>query len=72
MAGQVPSAPRQPGAADTSGSADHDVADEGPDTEPNAAEDLSQFTGAESHPSEPVTRPADAGQGPSKTDPDTQ
>src|SRR2546427_11833495 len=52
----------------------HDAADESPDTNPNATEDLEQFTGADAHSSEPVTRPADAdaGQGPAKTDPDTQ
>ena len=52
----------------------HDAADESPDTNAIATEDLEQFTGADAHSSEPVTRPADAdaGQGPAKTDPDTQ
>ena len=69
------------GAPEASGPGDHhaadeghDAADEGPDTHPVVTEDLEQFTGADAHPSEPVTRPADvdAGQGPAKTDPDTQ
>jgi hypothetical protein len=47
-----------------------------------ATDDLEQFSGAQAHPSEPVTRPAEAPadisavepplQGPEKTDPDTQ
>jgi len=51
-----------------------DAVDETPDRTENATEDVEQFTGADAHPSEPVTRPADAdaGQGPAKTDPDTQ
>jgi len=75
----------QPGAPEASGPVGHDVADEGADTdamdevETNAVatDDLDQFSGASSHPSEPVTRPedagpADAGPGRVKTDPDTQ
>ena len=67
-----PGAPPQPGAPDTSGPARQAVANEDGESDAIPTEDLDQFTGAEAHPSEPVTRPADTRQGPSKTDPETQ
>ena len=42
------------------------------DSDVTPTEDLNQFTGAEAHPSEPVTRPADTARDPSKIDPETQ
>jgi hypothetical protein len=74
MGGQPSTAQPQPGAPDESGPGDRDAADESPDTNGTATEDLAQFSGAAAHPSEPVAHPSDGdtGQGPSKTDPDTQ
>jgi len=73
----MPSQPGMPAAAGPGGQQDADEGpDEGPETDTLPTEDLSQFTGAESHRSEPVTPPADAdaGHGPAKTDrdPDSQ
>ena len=55
----------QAGAPDASGPGGPDLADEGADTDDNAdtetvvTDDLERFSGASSHPSEPVTRPDD-------------
>jgi hypothetical protein len=74
MAGQPSTAQPQPGTPDESGPDDRDAADESPEADGTATENLEQFSGAAAHPSEPLTHPSDgdAGQGPSKTDPDTQ
>lgn len=64
MGGQ-PAAP-QPEAPEASGPGGHEGGDQEHDSQSVATDDLQQFTGAESHPSEPDRRPPD------DSDPDTQ